>query len=73
MRQYISSSLLKKFKGFLDELAQLQLLSLGIINSVHKALVRISVQIKDRQNLSVVWDKCLTNIACASNKLLQNL
>jgi hypothetical protein len=63
---------LKHLEGLLDQVPQVQTLSLAVVNLVSDVCVALLEQIHYRQDLSVVRNKRLSDCVRASNECLQN-
>lgn len=57
----LPSRLLEKFQSFSDEVAQVESLSLAVLDMVSDIHIAVSEQVKDREDLSVVRDKGLAD------------
>jgi hypothetical protein len=70
---YISAGLLEDFEGFLDELAEVELLALAVIDGVADVDGLLLVQIEDGEDLAVVGDEGLSDVVGTGDELLQDL
>lgn len=64
--------LLKQFKCSLDQVAEILLLSLTVNNAVANVVVARFEQVENRENLSVVRDKSLTDGLRTEYECLEN-
>lgn len=59
---YISTSLLKNFKGLIDDVSNVLILSLRVINDIANVPISVFEQIKHRKQLSVVRNQRFSNL-----------
>jgi predicted LPLAT superfamily acyltransferase len=52
---------LKLFQSLDDQLSQIFSLPLGIVDSIAEVLIAVDENVEDREYLTIVGDKCLTN------------
>jgi len=65
--------LLEKFESLLDQISQDKGFTLSILDFVAEVDVAVLEQVEDRENLSVVRHKSLTNSVGAKDQLLEDL
>jgi len=70
---YISSIHLHNFQGFLNQITNSFLLSLSVINLITKIVIENFIQIKNRQQLSIIRHQSFTSKLRAFNKFLNDL
>jgi hypothetical protein len=63
----------EKFQGLLDEISKVVSLSLTVVNLITHIQIFSLEQIHDWENLSVIWNKSLTDGIRACDQGLQNL
>jgi len=69
---YLSSSLLEKFKGLPNQIAQIASFALVVFNFVANVGVAVSEDVEDGQNLTIVRYQCLANHVSRKHQLLNH-